>query len=103
MAEESKLVDKLENQQKFTEEEMNQVKEIQNEYFKIQDGFGLLTMNKIRIEEENEAIHKHEELLREKYKENKDKETKFLEETTKKYGEGSLNSETGVFTKNNSK
>jgi lipid II:glycine glycyltransferase (peptidoglycan interpeptide bridge formation enzyme) len=102
MPEESKLADKLENQQKFTEEEMNQVKEIQDNFFNIQDRFGALALAKININQQLEQIGEEEESLEKRLKDNQKTEKKFLDEVTKKYGQGTLNPETGVFTKNNS-
>ena len=40
--------------------------------------------------------------LNKQFKENQKNEKEFLDGITKKYGEGVLNPETGVFTKNNS-
>ena len=102
MAEESKLVEKLENATKFTEEEMKKVTELRDEYFKIQDQFGLLQISKIRLNEQLEQMDNHEESLNKQFKENQKNEKEFLDGITKKYGEGVLNPETGVFTKNNS-
>tara|TARA_Y100000310_G_C20384965_1_gene670000 strand:+ start:356 stop:661 length:306 start_codon:yes stop_codon:yes gene_type:complete len=101
MSEESKLVDKLENQQKFTEDEMNEVKKIQDKFFNIQDRFGALALAKININQQREQIEQEEISLKEQLKKNQETEKKFLDEVTKKYGEGTLNPETGIFTKNN--
>ena len=102
MPEESKLVEKLENATKFTEEEMKKVTDLREEYFKIQDQFGLLSISKIRVNEQLSQMGDHEESLKKQFKENQEKEREFLDGITKKYGEGVLNPETGVFTKNNS-
>ena len=96
---ESKLAEKLENLTKFTEEEMNQVKQLREEYFKVQDEFGLLAVIKIRLNEQLDELEKQEHSLHEKFKKNQKTEDEFLKEITKKYGEGTLNPETGVFTK----
>ena len=47
-------------------------------------------------------LEKQEVDLEDKLKEIQDNETKFLDSITEKYGEGSLNPETGVFTPNKS-
>ena len=96
MPEESKLAEKLEektSETKFNEEEMKMVKDFQNSYYNIQVGFGQLKLSKIRMNEQEEALTKD-------LKKVKDDETKFLDEITEKYGQGSLNPETGVFTPN---
>jgi hypothetical protein len=102
MTEESKLADKLQNQQKFTEEEMKQVKEIQDNFFNIQDKFGSLALARIGINQQLERMDNEENSLKEEFKNNQETEQKFLDEINKKYGAGTLNPETGIFTKNNS-
>ena len=76
---------------KFNEEELKQVQEIQNNYITIQNQFGQLKMAKIRLSEQ-------ELELENSLKSIKVNEQKFLDEVNKKYGQGTLNPETGVFT-----
>ena len=102
MPEESKLAEKLENSNKFTEEELKTVKEIQQSYISLQTQFGQLTIARKRVADQFEALDKNEVELNNNYSELQKKESAFLDEVTKKYGEGSLNPETGVFTKNKS-
>ena len=85
---------------KFTEEEIKQVKEIQDSYLKIQTDFGQTTIARIRLEEQLENLINVEDTARKNLSEIQTKEQDFLKEITKKYGEGSLNPETGVFTSN---
>ena len=85
---------------KFTEKEMNKVKEIQKQFFDIQRQFGQLAMAKLRLQEQLENLDENEHEFVKQFNENKEKEKNFLDETTKKYGEGSLNPETGEFTPN---
>ena len=76
---------------KFTEEEMNQVKSFQQNYMNIQNQFGQLKMAQIRLDEQ-------EIDLENSLKSIQDEEKKFLDGITDKYGQGTLNPETGVFT-----
>ena len=76
---------------KFTEEELKQVQDIQQSYANVQNQFGQLKMAQIRLDEQ-------EVELEESLKSIQDDEKKFLDGITKKYGQGSLNPETGVFT-----
>ena len=46
---------------KFTEEELKQVKEIQDNYFDIQNQFGQVSVAKIRLQRQEEDIIKHED------------------------------------------
>ena len=74
-----------------------QVKEIQDSYFQVQNQFGQLNIAKMRVEEQFSGLDKTELELRNKFKELQEKEKIFLDEITKKYGEGTLNPETGEF------
>ena len=101
--EESKLAEKLEEKKSavnFTEEELNQVKEIQAGYLNTQNQFGFLSVAKIRLEEQVQNLVKSEEENKKQFKEIQEKEQKFLDEVSKKYGEGTLNPTTGEFIPN---
>ena len=76
---------------KFTEEELKQVQDIQQNYLNVQNQFGQLKMAQIRLDEQ-------EVDLEEALKSIQSEEKKFLDGITDKYGQGSLNPETGVFT-----
>ena len=80
---------------KFTEDELKQVQDIQKTYANVQNQFGQLKMAQIRLDEQ-------EVELEESLKSIQTEESKFLDGITEKYGEGSLNQETGVFTPNKS-
>ena len=80
---------------KFTEEELTQVQNIQKSYANIQNQFGQLKMAQIRLDEQ-------EVELEEALKSIQSEETKFLEGITEKYGQGTLNPQTGEFTPNKS-
>jgi len=76
---------------KFTEEELTQVKNIQLSYQNVQSQFGQLKMAQIRLDEQ-------EVDLEESLKTIQSEEKKFLDGISDKYGQGTLNPETGVFT-----
>ena len=80
---------------KFTEEELKQVQNIQTSYQNVQSGFGQLKMAKIRLD-------KQESELEESLKNIQKDEAKFLDSISEKYGQGTLNPDTGVFTPNKS-
>ena len=100
MAEESKLAEKLENETKFSEEEMKEIKEIQESYLNTQNQLGALQVARLRFEEQVQGFEDAEKNLRQAFRDTQEKEKKFLDETTKKYGDGTLNPETGIFTPN---
>ena len=88
---------------KFTEEELKQVKEIQDNYFDIQNKFGQLSLAKLRAEQQVEVFDTNEDNLKEEFIKIQTNEKTFLDEITEKYGDGSLDPKTGVFTSNKSK
>ena len=76
---------------KFTKEELTEVQKIQKSYLSVQNQFGQLKMAQIRLDND-------EVVLEDTLKSIQDEEKKFLDGITEKYGQGSLNPETGVFT-----
>ena len=87
---------------KFSEEEMKTIQGIQDSYFKVQTEFGKLSLAKIKLEQQLDDLDNIDNDLTGKFTDVQVKEKSFLEGITKKYGEGSLNPETGVFTPNKS-
>ena len=76
---------------KFTEEELTQVQNIQRSYQNVQNQFGQLKLAQIRLD--NQEVE-----LEDSLKQIQEEEKKFLDGITDKYGVGTLNPETGVFT-----
>mgnify|MGYP003118304455 CR=1 FL=1 len=81
---------------KFIKEELKQIEDIQNNYISIQNNFGQLKLAQIRLDDQEVDL---EEFL----KKTQEKEKKFLDGITKKYGEGTLDPKTNIFTPNKSK
>ena len=54
---------------KFTEEELKQIKEIQDSYFDIQNQFGQTSLAKLRLDEQLQNILKSEKELTAKFEE----------------------------------
>ena len=101
MTEESKLTEKLEEKKsevKFSEEEMKQVSDIQLSYADITNKFGQLSLTRIRLEQQLKSLSDTYNDLVKELTDNQDEEKKFLESINEKYGQGSLNPDTGVFT-----
>ena len=76
---------------KFTDDELKEVKSLQKSYLDIQNEFGQISLAKIRLKRQAEEVSK-------KLSEVEDTEKAFLDSITAKYGRGTLNPETGVFT-----
>jgi predicted nuclease with TOPRIM domain len=105
MPEESKLAEKLEEKQsevKFNEEELKQIQDTQLSYADVTSKFGQLSLAKLRVEQHQNAISKEYDTLVNTYNKIQEDEQKFLDGITEKYGQGTLNPETGVFTPNKS-
>lgn len=76
---------------KFTEEEMKQVQNVQKNYVNVQNQFGQLKMAQIRLDEQEIDLENSLQKIKKEEKE-------FLDSITEKYGQGTLDPETGVFT-----
>jgi len=87
---------------KFTDGELKQVKEIQDNYFDIQTQFGQLSVAKLRLDQQSDLLNGQEDELNKKFNEVQSNERELLNKITEKYGDGSLDPETGVFTSNKS-
>jgi|TARA_B100000287_G_scaffold342638_1_gene329391 hypothetical protein len=76
---------------KFTEEELSQLKELQNMNDQLIIAFGQINMQK-------HVLETNETQLKAKLEEMKQKETSTALELSKKYGKGTLDIESGEFT-----
>ena len=88
---------------KFSQKEMDKIKDVQSSYLGVQQAFGQLEVNRIRLEQQLDATQQASVELRDKFTETQKDEQKFIEELNKKYGDGSLDLESGTFTPNKSK
>tara|TARA_Y100001938_G_C7882357_1_gene325618 strand:+ start:172 stop:480 length:309 start_codon:yes stop_codon:yes gene_type:complete len=98
MPEESKLAEKLENQSKFSEDEMKTIKELQSTYVALQNSLGQIGISRIRLQQQEEAYDKAEENIRKGFSEAQEKEKEFVKSINEKYGDGNLDINTGIFT-----
>ena len=87
---------------KFTNEEIKEVEDIRNGYMDIQNQFGQSKLARIRLEQQLINLDNQENELSDKLNGLQDKEQTFLTNLTEKYGQGSLDPETGIFTPDNS-
>ena len=83
---------------KFTEDELKSLKDLQETYGKVQADFGALKVRRLVLDQQLEELDNAEEAVHKAYTDNQETERKLVEELNKKYGPGSLNPETGVFT-----
>ena len=87
---------------KFTEKELKQVQTIQTSYADVTNKLGQLSIAKMRLEQQEASLAKEHENLVNNLTKIQEDEQKFLDSITEKYGQGTLNPETGVFTPNKS-
>tara|TARA_Y100001963_G_C6716322_1_gene416803 strand:- start:177 stop:458 length:282 start_codon:yes stop_codon:yes gene_type:complete len=85
---------------KFTKEELEQVKEIQQRYIDVQHKIGQLGVAKIRLEQQSNAIIEQENTLTKSFSKIQTDEKDFISAITEKYGDGVLDPKTGVYNKN---
>ena len=83
---------------KFSDEELKELKDIQNSYFNIQGELGRISITKLRAKQQFESLSEKEDSLQAEFIEAQNKEKAFIDKINKKYGDGVLDPETGTFT-----
>ena len=76
---------------KFTDEELKSIEEIRTSYAEITNRFGQITLTEYNLKKQKEQAHADFETVR-------GEEQKVLNAITEKYGPGTLDPNTGVFT-----
>ena len=85
---------------KFTQEELDKINEFRQKYLDVQMGFGQAEITDYRLQRQYENLDKFSEDLKKQFDTIQEDEQKFIAEINKKYGDGVLDPETGVFTPN---
>ena len=83
---------------KFTDSELQSLQDLQNSYQQKQLQFGQLKVQKILVQQQVDGLETSESQLEVEYGEVQETERKLVEELNEKYGPGSLDPATGVFT-----
>ena len=83
---------------KFTDDELKQLQGLQTSYQEKQLQFGQLKVQRILQQQQSDALEEAEVQLEEDYKGVQETERNIVQQLNEKYGPGSLNPETGVFT-----
>ena len=83
---------------KFTDDELEQLQGLQTSYQEKQLQFGQLKVQKILLQQQSDTLEETEVKLEEDYKGVQETERGIVQQLNEKYGPGSLNPETGVFT-----
>ena len=93
------MPDNKQENTKFSPEELTKVKAIQQNYVEIQHSLGQVSVARIRLEQQSEALENKESELSERFKNAQKEEKDFIAAVTEKYGDGVLNPETGIYNK----
>ena len=83
---------------KFTEDELKSVGDLQVKYNTITNKFGQLTIAKLNLDKQNELLEDEEDKLHQELESVRTEEQEVLTGITEKYGPGTLDPQTGVFT-----
>ena len=83
---------------KFTEEELKSLNELSQGYQGIQNAFGQMKVQRILIDQQISSLEESEIKLESDYTDIQQNERDLVKELNEKYGPGSLDPQTGVFT-----
>ena len=97
MVEESKIAETYKKASKFDKEELEKVEQFQKDYFDIQQAFGNLSIMRIKVKRQSEALDNAEKELNDKFGKIQEEERSFVDGITEKYGAGTLDVQTGEY------
>ena len=101
VTEESNLAKKVEektSETKFTDEELQSLRELQDGYSEKSAQFGQLKVQKLLVQQQLDALDATEIQMESDYSELQKKEQDIVKSLNEKYGPGNLDPATGVFT-----
>ena len=99
MADEAKVVESSE--MKFTDEELQSLQDLQTNYQEKQAALGQLSVQRILVNQQMEALEMRQEELETEYTGVQQEERDLVKKLNDKYGPGQLDPQTGVFTSTN--
>ena len=85
-------------QTKFSEEDLKSLKDLQEKYFQVQQRFGNIRITRMNLHKQLSELDDVDKSIESDYSLLKESEKKLVDEFTKKYGQGNLDTKTGVFT-----
>ena len=97
MAEDTKVIE-TSDEMKFTEEELQGLQSLQTGYQEKQTLLGQLAVQRILLDQQSDALEARTTEVEQEYEGVQQEERDLVEKLNEKYGPGSLNPETGVFT-----
>ena len=88
----------MSNTQKFSDEDIEAIKQLQSKYQEKFVQFGQLSIERFSVEEAIKSLDKTEIQLKEEYLRLQEDESKLIESLGAKYGDGVLSLKDGTFT-----
>jgi len=88
----------MSEQVKFTDDELQQIQSIQDDYNDVSAKFGQIEVQKILMNQQMDTLEKTHQGLQSDYKKTQQIEKELSETLNKKYGTGTLDIKTGIFT-----
>ena len=101
VTEESNLAKKVEekaSETKFTDEELQSLRELQDGYSEKSAQFGQLKVQKLLVQQQLDALESTEVQMESDYSALQSREQEIVKQLNEKYGPGNLDPATGVFT-----
>ena len=83
---------------KFTKDELNSIEELRNNYNSVTNSLGMLEVSRMQTEKRLEAIEGDKIRLETQYEQLTMIEKELINSLTEKYGQGSIDINSGVFT-----
>ena len=84
---------------KFTEEELKKLRELQEGYVSVQSKFGQVAIARLNLQKQADELRNVEQNMRKEFDDLQVDEKEIVSDLTGKYGQGTLDPKTGVFTK----
>ena len=83
---------------KFTKDELNSIEELRNNYNSVTNALGMLEVSRMQTEKRLETIESDKIRLETQYEQLTMAEKELINSLTEKYGQGSIDINSGVFT-----
>jgi plasmid maintenance system killer protein len=84
---------------KFTKEELKKLRELQEGYLSVQSKFGQVAIARLNLQKQADELRDVEQNMRKEFDDLQVNEKEIVSDLTGKYGQGTLDPKTGVFTK----
>ena len=94
----AKKVTEKQSEQKFTDDELQSLRDLQEGYYEKSAQFGQLKVQKLLVQQQLDSLEETEVQFESDYAGLQQKEQELVRSLNEKYGPGNLDPQTGVFT-----